>query len=171
MNKYFAQRPNIGTGDRIACAGNSFFSAMIRMKTEQKFSHEAITMVDTRLDSVDIWEAVGSGFCRTPLSEWLKHYDGEVWHYPLRPQFYNNRRAMKDAAKLLRGTPYDWPEIMRLTIVESVETDEDKLFCSEALYVIGCRAGLPNEGFRKAPVPGDDMDALGWWEPVGVRIK
>lgn len=169
-------RKLVDTGDRLSCHGFGPFSKVIRKFTGDYMNHEAMIIrynefAGEGVDIVDVIEAVKDGFMRQPFSQWLANYNGEVFLHLLKSEFIDKRSALGREALVLRGTPYDFEDCTRCAFGR-VNADAAKMFCSEALFIIGKNAGLPLPAGmeRIAPVPGRQVDLLGWYDPFG-RIR
>jgi hypothetical protein len=173
---YLTNQDDMRTGDRLEWHSNSVLGKIIRWKTGDWSNHTGMVIrfrdyegtgkVDKRFTT----EALERGVEINRLSKRLSKFDGEVMWYPLLPKFDVYRGYMGAKALDFVGTPYDVNSLLR-QIYRHVPADIRKLFCSEYVFVIGRDAGLPVKAFdMKAPRPGKEMQALGWWGE-GIRIK
>jgi hypothetical protein len=174
--KYDKFRNVIRTFDRLSWCSNTPFGAGIRLVTKQPVNHEGVAIYFERYgrfnrDVLMTAEAMGNGFDLNRLSIRIKEQRGYCIWYPLRNEFADYRDALGAACLSYQGTKYDWESIWPQAF-RKVNADSAKMFCSEAIYLIGKEIGLPTDSWScgKAPQPGKDMDKIGWWEPGGYIL-
>jgi hypothetical protein len=137
-------------GDGLYCSGNAWSSLAIKLATYGRLSHVATiadyegrllvfeSTTDNRRPCV-IRGVPCKGVQAQPLTDWINHYDGRVWHYPLARQLAENEsRRLTDYFVGKLGLGYDYIGAIRaggegLSWIESKlrQTDLHSLFCSE----------------------------------------
>lgn len=165
QEQYSRIREQIQTGDIIAFAGHRILSEIVKLGTGSNISHIGIVCI-THLEhygckTIEIMESVKkaedsetgqtiTGVTRNRLSRRIKHYEGEVYWFPLS----HKTRSKLDYTAAIRflmsvqGLPYDIPQAIqsaldafegRLRIFYAME-DYSAFFCSE-LAAAALKAG------------------------------
>ncbi len=168
--KYQFLRPGMDTGDLLLFHGEGAIPWAIRVFSRGDVNHAAYVLRIREFlgDRVLQIGAVGKGFIPTPLSDYLAHYHGKAYWLPLNPEYHRLRRQIGREALNLSGVAYDYGSLFR-NALGYVSTDAARLFCSEAVQVVGARAGLPlpPEWDHVAARPCD-LESFWWW---GERHK
>jgi hypothetical protein len=160
---YEQHRPQMHTGDRLGWRSDTIIGRLIRLVTRQKVNHTGMIIRFHDFDTVCTAEALEDGFHLQRLSRRLLRHRGQVYHYPLRPEYAHLTTDLGRSALEFAGVEYDYKSLFK-QILRRVAPDPAVVFCSEAIYLIGLKAGLPpNPDQQTAPQPGADMDRLGWW--------
>lgn len=172
LSVYNKVKGEMQTGDRLEWRSKTYIGWAIRKVTGDFFNHTSMIIRFRRfesqyLDNRFTLEALEGGIELNKLSRRLLKHKGEVYWYPLLTE-YNEKRSMIGTIALDRvGIAYDYSSLTR-QLFSKVSADVKKLFCSEYVFLNGRDAGLPTN-MIKAPRPGKEMQALGWWDG-GIRI-
>lgn len=162
---YKAYRAAMDTGDLLLFSGHGPVPWLIKKITKSDVNHAAYVMRirEYMRDRVMQIGAVGGGFVLSPLSEVLEHYDGTVYWLQLNPEFRKLRLNIGCEALKLSGTKYDFGSLFK-NVLGRVNANAARLFCSEAVQIIGERAGLPVPVYFDgiAARPGD-LELFYWW--------
>ena len=173
---YNIYRPILETFDRLEWRSQTALGWVIRQFTRQPVNHTGMVMRFPAYDACGIdvvctAEALGRGFGVNRLSRRLAATKGYCIAYPLKAEYDHLRGRLGATALGLDGTPYDLPALAG-SALGYMPTGLKLLFCSEGIFVVGRRCGLPvpERWEKKAPRPGKDMDSLGWWSETGYRL-
>jgi len=162
IDKYYENRHKINTGDLLLWHSND--SALgWAIHRYSFFNHASLAMTFPTYDDGNRYtvEAVNTVRIRR-LSEKLKKYHGELWLFPLIPEFDKYRKSMGCIALGWEGLPYDYKSLLG-NLFGLVDADLKKLFCSELVFLAAKRAGIYKlEKIKKAPRP-DGLLKLGVW--------
>jgi hypothetical protein len=153
------------TGDLLLWRSNSLLGAAIRFFSKGTVNHASIVMCFPEYEGEECrrWttEALEHGTVLNLLSRRLDDYDGQVWWYPLKDDWEQQRSIIGHRALEMIGIPYDYKSLFK-NIVGKVSAEARRLFCSEYYYL---SLGLQGE----APTPAD-LPNLGIFKQE-VKIK
>jgi hypothetical protein len=153
------------TGDLLLWRSNSLLGAAIRFFSHGNVNHASIVMCfpDYQGDDYRRWttEALEHGTVLNFLSRRLNEYDGQVWWYPLKDEWDQQRCIIGRRALSMIGIEYDYSSLFK-NLLGKVSAEARRLFCSEYYFL-----ALGMEG--KAPTPAD-LPGLGIFKPE-VQIK
>ena len=176
---YRRHRHLICTMDLLQWRGEGPVAHAIRAATGEDVNHTSTVILfpsyfASRRFSIEA--EFHSGLHIWPLSRILETYDGQVWWYPLRHEFYH--KAPEAACWLLErvGTPYDnrgcISHARRILGREPEPAEASSLYCSESVF-LAWRDGAMLHHLQRlphAPVPGRQVHALGLWgNPTRIR--
>jgi hypothetical protein len=157
LDKYLSIRGEMKSGDAIQWRGNSLLGWAIRLWSKE-VNHTSL-VIDLSLykemgNRRWVLEAEAEGIDFNLLSLRLRHFDGEVWWLPIRPEFYKYRDIVAAWAFDKKGTKYDYGSLFK-NMFGKVSAEANKLFCSEFFYLAWKNATGNDFGMRKAPLPCD----------------
>ena len=159
MEKYYALRDQIKTGDAILWNGAGLISSAIRRWS--KFSHVSLVVrmpdYDRLKERVFMVEALNHGLEFTLLSNQLEGYSGQA-HW-MSVGMTTEQQSLSRAHALLEcasTTGYDYKSLFR-NVLGRVSMDARHYFCSEFVWFNYIYAGRV-EATKKAPRPGDLVD-------------
>jgi hypothetical protein len=172
---YRKQRQKMRTGDRLEWRSDTVIGRLIRLVTRQRVNHTGMVIrfgsleILKDIDLVCTAEALEDGFHIQRLSRRLDGHRGQVWWHRLKARHLASSPLMGSWALSFAGIEYDFKSLFKQAVAR-VTASPELLFCSEAIFLVGKKAGLPvSPDIQVAPQPGEDMDRLGWWEK-GERI-
>lgn len=170
---HYSQAENIiKDGDILLCAGNMWFSKLIRFATKSEWTHVAFILRADKINEIMVFESVESIGVRTvPLSNYVSNYNGTGKPYDgklmiLRHknlQYAHIERMSKKAVRLL-GHNYSWSEIARTAYRIFINRKKDKcdisdgdneFICSEYAYECFNSVGLTIPTSCGYITPGD----------------
>jgi len=99
-------------------------------------------------------EALEHGTVLTLISRRLEGFRGEVWWYPVKEIYDQNRGLAESWALDHVGVGYDYQSLFRQAFA-TVSANANRLFCSEYFYLAWSYATGSDFGMQKAPMPGD----------------
>lgn len=159
LKEYEENRDQMKTGDLLLWRSNSLLGSLIRFFSKGKVNHASLLLriiaYEGQEKRVFTSEALEHGVVINPLSLRLQEYDGEVWWYPLRKEWDNERNAIGVRALQYLGVGYDYGSLFKNAICR-VSADVRKLFCSEYYYICLGRSGT-------APTP-EDLKEYKWFK-------
>lgn len=139
LKKYYDYRENIKPGDLISFSDHpSIISRLISLRTGSIHTHSA--MVIDRIGPTGqrllIIESLNSGPAPRYLSDRVKNYKGNVWHFPLK--FVTGQQRENAVACVwdfvCRGVKYDYHSLFK-QIIARVSINARELFCTEMVQV------------------------------------
>lgn len=156
---YEINRDQMKTGDLLLWRSNSVLGSLIRYFSKGIVNHASILI---RLESFEgitkrvfTSEALEHGIVLNILSKRMEEFDGDVWWYPLKPEWEIERKRIGERAFEYLGVGYDYGSLFKNAICR-VSAEASKLFCSEYYYIC-----LGQNG--KAPTP-QDLINYGWFK-------
>jgi hypothetical protein len=163
---YNSVKDQMKTGDQLGFQNTSLISKLIIWRTGNdgpiQLSHWGGIIRMTEYEGLErrrfTLEALNIGFYPDCLTNYIKNYSGHIWWFPLKDEWNLKRQLLGERAMALIGTKYDYKSLFK-QVLGSVSSDVNKLFCSEAWFIIMGMQG-------KAPNP-TQMPSLGVYkEPV-----
>ena len=155
LSTYLSIREEMKTGDLLQFRGHSLISRLIEWRTG-KYSHSSLVLRLSEYEGLErrrfTMSAEPGGVMLFPLSRYLEGYDGEVWWFPLKSEWNENRQRIGENAAFFAGVKYDFPSLFKQLLVK-VSSSSRRLFCSELCFICYGFTG-------KAPNPSD-MPKLG----------
>ena len=158
LSQYDGLRHLINTGDLIEFASNGLIGRTIMAVTGRGASHSSLVI---RLpyegsERRYIIEAVRTGLEFHLISDVLKHYDGRVIWYGLRPDYDGKRAFIGEWAmnELSQHRKYDFGGVIA-QLWGRVSLDSKKYFCSEIIDAAYIAAGIIQPDPAGARRPGD----------------
>lgn len=150
------------TGDLLLWRSNSLLGATIRFFSKGPFNHASIVMCFPEYEGEECrrWttEALEHGTVLNLLSRRLDKYDGQVWWFPLKDDWEQQRSIIGRRALSMIGIGYDYKSLFK-NILGKVSAEARRLFCSEYYFLsLGMEgkaptpAGLPSLGIFKQEV-------------------
>jgi hypothetical protein len=182
---YHDIRSEICVGDFIGCRGGTKVQRLIRWFRGGAFdmSHAAIVIEDVRdaPGRVSVFEALGKGMTRTPLTQAYENDHGEIFWAPMKNNEIERDLILDEADRISKeDIDYDYG-VTILAIFKRITMDAARFNCSELFWYLQrfCGRVKPvwKHGERRkktekelAPCPGN-APAKGWADcPVVYRI-
>lgn len=162
LAKYNEIRHKMQTGDLLLWRSNSLLGAAIRYFSKGNVNHASIVMCFPEYEGEECrrWttEALEHGTVLNLLSRRLDKYDGQVWWYPLKDDWGQQRCIIGRRALSMIGIEYDYGSLFK-NLLGKVNAEARRLFCSEYYFLaLGMEgkaptpAGLPGLGIFKDAV-------------------
>ena len=164
MPSYHDIRNSLNTGDLVLFSGKGGISTGIKWVTGSKWSHIGMVLRLPEWDFVLLWESttlsdiadLDTGIARkgvqiVPLSERIRHYDGEVSVRALSPKLNIQQvGTLRETREEFKGRKYETSEIELIKAAYDGpfgRNTEDlrSLFCSELVAEAYQRMGLLSE--------------------------
>ena len=142
-------RENMLSGDMLEFKSNSLIGRMIRCKTDKKVNHSSLIV--KMLGRIFTLESLGSGIELHLLSNRVRDFNGKIYYYPLKDDFY--RDAIAGWALDQIDKKYDYPGVFA-NLFGKVNVDGRLYFCSEYVQAAYKHAGLIKQN-DKACFPGE----------------
>lgn len=162
LELYMRYRSHMQTGDLLLWKSHTLLGWMIRLFSRGEVNHAGLVLKLEEFAHLKErrWtlEALEPGIVLHLISNRLAKFDGEVWWYPLKDEFYEHRANLGEWAIAMVGTPYDYGSLFK-NALGRVSVNANRLFCSEYAYMAYKENGLPVYQ-KKAPRPAD-MPGLG----------
>ena len=175
LSLYYKVRPLIRSMDLFQWKSHSPLGLAIRWRTGGdrpgyevehgiNVNHSSLAAVMREVESGDIryytTEALGSGIVPNYLSVRLEKFNGEVWWYPLKDEFNDERGEMARRSFNNKGIDYDYKAIVKKLIGLKTPLDKKNLYCNEACCVTydakvkdaHSPNWLPTLGMHKEPI-------------------
>lgn len=168
MIKYDEYKDQMQTGDLLLCRGFNPLGAAIQIIKGESISHSALVL---RLKEYEGTEgrryyagADSKGTNIQVLSRYLKTYNGEIFWYPLRPQFSNMIQEIGN--RLMGMIGIDYGDLKLVQMISGLYIEEgrepESLICSE--YVAMCM-GIKG----RVPTPAQ-LPSYGYWsDPMQIK--
>ena len=164
LDRYYAVRHLIDTGDLLEWRGTSLVARGIRLFTGRDVNHSSLCVKmpyghdEPRRFMI---EAEAKGLQFRLISKVLENYDGQVWWYKLKPEYDDKREAIGRWAFdcLSIDVGYDYYSLFA-QIVGRVSLDGRRYFCSEFYDAMLAEFGIASPDPRGARRPGD-FESLG----------
>lgn len=153
LTEYVKYRPLMKSMDAFAYKSNEPLGKAIRIFSPG-WNHAGLFIPLDKHSGFDCrnWtlEAVAPRVHLTLLSKKLEAYNGEVWWYPLRPEFDSLRDIGERFALSHEGVKYDFRSLIK-NAFGLVSANAFRLFCSEINFLAYRKMGIVSG--EKAPRP------------------
>ena len=123
--------PSFRAGDVLAFSGTGLISDLVKVATGSHISHVGLALGDGLM--IESTSLNGfTGVTESPVTARLLEYEGRIWWYPLRPQYFLRYHAyIRQVCAKLVGEPYDtWGALEAAFQIHHDQHQGDE-FCSE----------------------------------------
>lgn len=138
LDIYNQYREKMKTGDGLGFRSSGPVATLIRLWSKD-LNHFALVQEFPTYCGPEQrrWtsEAIAGGVAPRFLSKVLGEYEGDVWWYPLRPEWAEYRQTIGEKATELYGLGYDFPGLLK-NIFSRVSLNLARLWCSEYVQAV-----------------------------------